>query len=227
MIRTITTAFCLAALFTVTVPVSAAKAAHGFQEFTTSSVWICPKGIKTIQVEMWGAGGGGGGGFQGTFTGGGGAGGSGGYLRGFISVKQGASYTVTVGTGGAAGNNTSSTAGLAGTGCSLVEALGTELAAVEGGQGGGAASDGLGGIGGNGGESITTNFLSRTGHKGGNGTYSPVIPTQGATPGPVRGSIDIPDPANPSRSLGAGGNGGINYLGEPQPGSNGTVILIW
>jgi hypothetical protein len=61
---------------------------HGVRELTESAVFDVPAGVSTISVELWAAGGGGGGGA---------------YVRAVLAVKAGESYTISLGTGGAAG----------------------------------------------------------------------------------------------------------------------------
>jgi len=78
--------------------------------FTSTTDWVVPGGVITILVEMWGAGGGRGGttgqcgtsspqGEEGQY------GGAGGYIKKFINVDQGQTYTITVGSGGAGGGS--------------------------------------------------------------------------------------------------------------------------
>ncbi len=77
---------------------------------TTSTTWLCPAGVTSVQVEAWGGGGGGAGsgGSANLYTGGGGAGGN--YARNTaVTVVPGTTYTITIGAGGAAGG-TSGTA---------------------------------------------------------------------------------------------------------------------
>jgi hypothetical protein len=80
---------------------------HGVRELTESAVFDVPAGVSTISVELWAAGGGGGGGAEGGPGvgpgAGGGGGGGGAYVRAVLAVKAGESYTISLGTGGAAG----------------------------------------------------------------------------------------------------------------------------
>ena len=81
------------------------------QTFTTTTTWLCPAGVTSVNVECWAGGGAGGGATGNPAAGGGGAGGS--YVKNTsIAVTAGTIYTVTVGTGaigntgnGAAGND--------------------------------------------------------------------------------------------------------------------------
>lgn len=123
------------------------------QSFTSSGTFSVPKGVNTVKVRVVG-GGGGGGGSTSTNNGGGGA--AGGYSETFLTnlspvltgvVTQGATITVTVGTGGAGG--TGAATGSAGGASSVAQntvATFTTIA-VNGGAGGfstGAASPGAG-----------------------------------------------------------------------------------
>ena len=76
------------------------------QEFTSTGTFTVPSNCTAVEVFMVGGGGGGGGVTCATnyWTGAGGGGG-GGVIRRTLSVTAGASYTVTIGAGGAAGTN--------------------------------------------------------------------------------------------------------------------------
>lgn len=65
------------------------------QNFTANGTYTVPAGVRMIQVECWGGGGAGGGASGNPACGGGGAGGA--YVKSFISVTPGQTYTVTVG----------------------------------------------------------------------------------------------------------------------------------
>ena len=71
--------------------------------FTSSTTWLCPAGVTSIQVEAWGAGGGGGGGGTVNKDGGGGGGGGAYIKNNTVSVTPGVTYTITIGNGGAGG----------------------------------------------------------------------------------------------------------------------------
>jgi len=73
--------------------------------YTSSTTWLCPAGVFSVQVECWGAGGGGGGSAAASSTGNrsGGGGGAGSYVKRTIAVVPGTTYTVTVGAGGVKG----------------------------------------------------------------------------------------------------------------------------
>jgi len=75
---------------------------NGMQDFTASGTWTAPSGVTRVVVALWGGGGGGGncGGDIFCDTPGQGGGG-GGYASSVLTVTPGATYTVTIGTGGA------------------------------------------------------------------------------------------------------------------------------
>ena len=78
------------------------------ETFNSSTSWICPAGVTSLQVECWGGGGAGGGGASGGTgkSGSGGAGGS--YVKNTsVTVIPGTTYTITVGAGGAPGGSSS------------------------------------------------------------------------------------------------------------------------
>ena len=80
------------------------------QVFTQSASFMAPAGVSQVIVEIWGGGGGGGGAQQisssqhPASSAGGGGGAGGGYCRAMMTVTPGASYTITVGQGGAGGS---------------------------------------------------------------------------------------------------------------------------
>ncbi len=73
--------------------------------FTSSSSWVAPAGVTSVNVDVWAGGGAGG---QGNLTIRGGGGGGGGAYSGktAYTVTPGNSYTVTVGAGGTSGGAT-------------------------------------------------------------------------------------------------------------------------
>lgn len=109
---------------------------------TTSHVWTTPSRFVMIRVQAWGAGGGGGSDTAAELGGGGG----GGYMERWLdanSLSASSSYTVTVGSGGAAVLNTDGNAGGNSSFDTLVVAYG----------GGGGSKDTAGSAGGGGGGS--------------------------------------------------------------------------
>jgi len=124
--------------------------------------WTKPAGLKYIAVEV--AGGGGGGGGNTTFFNGAGGGGGGGYSKEIIpAASLGATETVTVGNGGAAGLGAGGTGGTGGT-----STFGTSPFLTATGGVGGVTDSGSGGTGGNGGVGSggDTNLLGGSGGAG-------------------------------------------------------------
>lgn len=184
----------------------------GVQEFTSSTVWQCPKGVHAIEVEMYGAGGGGGG--AGSVTqdilngqpGGGGA-----YVLHRLDVKPKKVYTIVVGSGGLAGmpGAGSGTPGADGTTSSI--SLNGEILLYAGAGKGGAA-----------------------------GT-APTLPNRGGEPDPRagvgrRGGENREPYPNAIYRLGLyevanGGQGGHFQVTSPDQypfrGDNGYVLLKW
>ena len=71
-----------------------------------TSTWVCPTGVNSIDVELWGAGGAGGSASTASATSGtrlAGGGGAGSYVKKTLTVVPGTTYNVTVGGGGYAG----------------------------------------------------------------------------------------------------------------------------
>src|SRR4051812_35393527 len=72
------------------------------QTFTSSGSWLCPAGVTSVQIEVWGSGGAGGNAtlhFGSTYTAGGG--GAGAYAKkNSYSVTPGTTYTIVIGVGG-------------------------------------------------------------------------------------------------------------------------------
>lgn len=86
------------------VSINGLKGHYGFDHSTT---WTCPKGITSVEVELWGASGGGGGCINYNYagSGAGGNGGNGGYSKSTISVIPDSTYNIKIGKGGAGGNS--------------------------------------------------------------------------------------------------------------------------
>lgn len=106
----------------------------------TAATYTVPAGVYRLLVVAQGPGGGGGGADGGSSNAGVGAGGSsGGYCEKIFSVIPGATFTYTIGTGGAggiAGNNS----GSSGSGPTLFDEAGTPMSAGAGGGGGSMAA---------------------------------------------------------------------------------------
>jgi len=113
-------------------------AALGGKKFYTTPgtyTFTVPPGVTTVYVTMCGGGGGGGGGSI-NYSGGHG-GGAGTYFKKPVTVTPGATYTITVGAGGAGGVYSSERLGRAGG----TSSFGNLLSATGGGGGGGATRD--------------------------------------------------------------------------------------
>lgn len=185
--------------------------------FTTSGSWICPRGVTSINVEAWG-GGGGGASTPNTNNANGGGGGGGAYAkRSNVTVVPGTSYTITVGSGGAASvNGTSSTATFA-SGVTIAAAGGstggtsTSVNATAGNGGLVAASQGDVGYiyaGGNGGTGTYLGGNAGNGGGGGGGAGSTGTGNNGV--GTTAGAVKL-------NSGGAGGAGGVSAAGTAAP----------
>jgi uncharacterized repeat protein (TIGR01451 family) len=166
--------------------------------FTATDTWTAPAGVTSVIVEAWGAGGAS---RNGTDRRGGAGGG--GYARSVLSVTGGASYTVTVGSGG----TTSEQDG----GDSWFNTTGSVFA--EGGQGG---SEG------NGGTANTGNDATFNGGSGG---------ARGTTAGGGGGGSATATAAGGNGAAGSAGIGGAGGVGagdggdggdNTQPGENGA-----
>lgn len=70
--------------------------------FTSSTTWVCPAGVTSVDVECWGGGGSGGSATSSKYKAGGGGGG-GSYVKSTIAVVPGTVYNITVGSGGVQG----------------------------------------------------------------------------------------------------------------------------
>jgi hypothetical protein len=214
-----------AGLFSV-AGIVAGKTVHGSDEFTSSGTWIAPKGVKAVHVEMWGAGGGGGAAYTSTsLEASGGGGGAGGYIRGWVPVKQKQTYTITVGAAGAGGAGEGSP-GTTGGASEILDAASVVLASAPGGVGGGAASASTGGTAGTGGNPPDSDtFLTRDGANGTAGV--PGTFPFGFPAVPVQGSVQIYDPATLTISPSSGGQGGFSFTPIGRPGGRGHIILSW
>lgn len=162
--------------------------------FTSTTTWVAPAGVTSIQVSTW-AGGGGSGDLGGSVAGGGGGGGAYSGLNA-LTVIPGNSYTVTVGIGGTAASAGGS--GGAG-GDSWFSTSGTVLA-----KGGGAGITGsTGGAAGVGG--ATASGIGDIKHAGGDGAHG--APGGGGGGGGAGTTADG-GAGSTSGSGGIGGTGG-------------------
>lgn len=152
--------------------------------FTSSGTWIVPTGVSIVEVTVVGAGGNGG-------INGSGGGGGGGYASGSFTVSPGATYNITVGTGG-------STVATSVSGLSIMATPGVSAVYSS------SAIGGLGGVGSGG----SVNF---TGGKGGNGTYTYFGGGGGGAAGPSgNGSVGESTPPWAGVCLYPGGAGGVS-----------------
>lgn len=177
---------------------------HGSLEFEEDGTFTPPKGVKSVTVEMWGAGGSGGG--AGASFGGGG-GGAGGYVRGIVGIKGKRTFNITVGR----------VLNPALRDSIFADSLDNPLLTATGGSNG--TSGASGGAGGAGGTGLPATMLVRTGATGDPGIAGST--GTGGTGGvAVRGSIEI------KAGAAAGGHGGstgqLILSGGP-----GHVILSW
>ncbi len=142
------------------------------QIFTASGTWTSPTGVTVVEYLVVAGGGGGGGGIDGG-AGVGAGGGAGGYRTGTgLSVTAGTDYTITVGGGGAGGDNAVGTSGSTSTFSTISSAggggggRGGSITGLNGGSGGGGARGGSGGLG------NTPNTSPSQGNDGGSGSDS-------------------------------------------------------
>ena len=203
--------------------------------YTESGYWICPPGIASVEVRVWGGGGGGGGRLSNVP---GGGGGGGGYSTAIVPVTEGAAYTIVVGAGGAG-----ATGNAADGGDSYFNTTITALAkGGKGGTGGYYFDDGDSafpayGAGGAGG--LATSGVGTTRYKGGVGASGLLVGKGGSSAGTFANGVDgnpgtpVPDNAGPGGSQAAGtapgGGGGGQYATNSAgyAGAAGKVVLMY
>lgn len=184
-------------------------------------LWTCPAGVLSIDCLLIGAGGGGGGGVS-TSNGGGGGGGQ--YIRKFLTVVPGTTYSVSIGTGGYGQSGNNGRNGFTSTFGSLLTAIGgggggyagtTGSTGASGGGGSGSNASGCGGGGGGG-----------AGGPGGNAVYVGTALTSTATQGGLgtAGSGGGFGAAVASMS-GSGGPGINGFCGGGGAGGGSTTFL--
>lgn len=218
------------------------------RQFTKTGAWVCPAGVTSVKVECWGGGASGGA----TTAGDAGGGGGGAYARlNALAVTAGTSYTVTVGTGGAAksptGNGNAGNDSWFSTSATVLAKAGSGgLQSGSGGSGGagGLASGSIGDVtfdGGTGGADTAGN-LGGGGGGGGAGDSSPggvggvssvgtggaagrMGATTGGTGGAGAGSAGT---GPPGRAIGGGGGGAATTSGGASgAGAAGMVQLTY
>jgi hypothetical protein len=202
-----------------TLPAVYQNLPHNSQTFASSGTFTVSANVYVIKVRVWAGGGSGG---SSTGAGAAGGGGGGGYTEGAFAVTPGATYTVTVGAGGAivsgsANGNNGGTSSFVGAGINAV--------ASGGGAGGGSA--GGASVGGSAGSSSGATLLIG-GTPGGNAFEITSIIWIGGAGG---GTFCVGSGQTTINTGGAGGNfpgGGSNggaYGNPPGAGANGLVIV--
>ncbi len=220
---------------TTSEPVVRLKSAMGIESspatYSTPGTYffIVPAGVTIVRVEAWGSGAGGN---RNTHKGGGGGAFAG---NNSLGVTSGSSYTITVGTGGAAGGdgNNSSFGNLviadganAANGGTVAASTGTiRFAGGNGGTStanGGAGGGGSGGAGGNGGNGggTNSNTAGAAGNAGAAGTG-----TAGATGG--AGGAGGNNNGNNGNNPGGGGGERGSSGTTSGSGGDGQVIVYW
>jgi hypothetical protein len=184
---------------------------NGVREYTASGTFAVPANVTRVLVEAWGGGGGGRSGPSPCPPCWGEGGAGGGYVRAIVAVPPGATCTVTVGAGGAAGVLGGTQEGGPG-GATTLDCGSGPLLSATGGSGGGTFGPGGGGT-------LPTNppnqGIVRAGTVGVGG--------QGAGAGAggraAQGSIE---------AGGAGGKGG-SFIGQiaAMPGTAGLLLIQW
>uniref|UniRef100_UPI003594124E glycine-rich domain-containing protein n=1 Tax=Haliscomenobacter sp. TaxID=2717303 RepID=UPI003594124E len=217
--------------------------------FNSSGTFIVPTGVTSITVQSWGAGGGGASGSSANRGGGGG----GAFATSTFAVVPGASYTVTVGSGGAPGVNggnssfgivviaaggSAAPGGLVGGAGGLASASTPTLGAFSGGNGGGsvaAGGDDAGGGGGgaasstaNGGNGAagTSSTPGAGGQFGGNGN----VGAGTGQPGDGGNGADDSFAADAQNGFAPGGGGGgmsESLFSDSGDGADGRVVVSW
>jgi len=186
------------------------------QVFDTNGIFTVPAGVTRIMVEVWGGGGGGGAAYN---VGGpsgveGGGGGGGGYGKQVFTVTPGATYNVSVGSGGAGSTGSGASAG----GTSSFGAL----VSAPGGGGGVDGSSTKHGAGGSGGTSTALiNLPGEAGNQFGSNAIWESPRCGGASPCGGNGGMGGGPPGGVGTAPGGGGGGGG---GQPEgfAGSNGA-----
>jgi hypothetical protein len=180
---------------------------------------VVPTGVSRLSVELYGAGGGGA--IPQCFGGGGGGGGA--YTFAILTVQEGQTLTISVGTGGAAGTGIFAP-GSNGGDTQVLDANNTPLAVAHGGGGGlpypppgkGCGASVVGAAGGAPNPSDPSAMISHTGAS---------APSYSATNDGGMGYVITGFPFRPNGQFGAGGTGVVFIPG--QAGQGGYVLLSW
>jgi len=216
----------------------AQDARHGVQEFTESGTWRVPSGVTHIIVELWGAGAGGASGTSAVSGGsdgpggGGGGGGSGAYIRASLSVTEGETYVVKIGTGGSGGSRDPRGGPQSGVdgGETTFERDGKVLLAATGGRGGHAPKQhhSMGGTGGFGGpvEAAATRLV-RAGNAGSAGHQGGLPESYSSFGGP--GGVAVLGTVAPPGSFGGAGGPGLpsGQNEDGKRGGSGSLVITW
>jgi hypothetical protein len=180
----------------------------------TSTTWVAPAGVTSVNYLVVAGGGGAGEG----------GGGGGGYLTGSLAVTSGTSYTVTVGGGGTGSGST--------TGAQGSNSVFSSITSI-GGGGGSGGNGGSGGGGSRGGGTIGNGTVGQ-GNNGGAGAGNPYPSGGGGGAGAVggngSGSVSGNGGAGSASSIsgssvtyaGGGGGAGYNPQGNTTAGTGGS-----
>lgn len=185
--------------------------------------WVCPTGVRYIELEL--IGGGGGGGANGSGGTGGGGGGGGAYLYANVAVTPGTAYDITIGAAGTAGNGGSNTSG--GNGGNTTITIGATTYTAAGGSGGTRGSSG--GTGGAGGAPTNGDSISATGVSGGSGTAAPAGGSGGySAPFSFYANTNSAGTTGENGpQYGAGGSGARASVNNGGAGATGVAIIRW
>jgi PEGA domain-containing protein/glycine rich protein/collagen triple helix repeat protein len=191
----------------------------GRKEFQSSNTFVVPPGVTRLSVELYGAGGGGA--IPQCFGGGGGGGGA--YTFTILTVQEGQTLTISVGSGGLAGTGIFAP-GSNGGDTEVLDANSSVLAVAHGGAGGqpypppgkGCGASVVGAAGGAPNPSDPSAMISHTGAS---------APSYSATNDGGMGYVIPGFPFQPNGQFGAGGTGIVFVPG--QAGQGGYVLLSW
>jgi hypothetical protein len=182
----------------------------------STTTWVCPTGVTSVNVECEGAGGGGG---RSSTTSRGGGGGGGAYAATpSVVVVPGNSYAITIGAGGTAGVTGSQNGGVGGD-----TSFGASVVLAKGGAGGnqGGAGAGVDGAGGAAASCVGTTKTSGTAGNTGNGGA-------GAAPlGGAGGTLGNPGTPGTAPGGGAGGGAGGTPVRSGGLGADGRIVLTY